>query len=61
MIKVNDIVYYETPEGLVEVAITQLSFAYATIIWNEKTYNNGCAYITGREAIVPLSKLEEIK
>ncbi len=58
MIKVNDIVYYKTPEGLVEVAITQLNPTHAKIIWNEKGL---CGCIQGKDAIVSVSKLKEIK
>ena len=53
--KENDTVFYNTPEGKVEVAITKIFGNKVKIIWNEKEEN--C--IKGKEAIVLLNKLEE--
>lgn len=51
--------YYPTSEGNVEVMVMSIENGKCRIIWNE--FSVDCGAVTGREAIVPISKLRPME
>jgi len=58
--KLNKEYYLNTPEGKIKVLATHFVNNKVNIIWNENNFLS-CSKIIGRQALININLLEEIK